>query len=62
MTFAKLRAALRRWIGSTGPATGRTTEADYEDAVAAIHALRSLFQDELDRREAVRTDDAKKLD
>jgi len=47
-------AAMRRWIAPAKPVAPRAHEAEYDEAVAAIRALRSLFEAELTRREAGR--------
>lgn len=62
MNFAKLQAALGRWFRAAGPAGGRTTEAEYDEALAAIRGLQSLFEDGRDRRKAVGDDDATRMD
>ena len=56
MDRPKLLAVLRRWVA---PSPRSAAESDYEEAVAAIRALKSLFEGELARRQAGRNDGTK---
>lgn len=52
MDSATIRQLLTEWFGPRPDSAPRSADEDYADAAQAIRALKSLFQSELDRREA----------
>ncbi len=59
MDNTTIRLLLTEWFGPRPGAAQTSADEDYAEAAQAIRALKSLFQSELERREArgIQTDD-----
>ena len=58
MDNSTIRGLLAEWFGPRPGAVAKAADEDYAEAAAAIRALKSLFQTELDRRaQVLNTDD-----
>lgn len=57
MDIAKIRALLGECLKANEDPRAKSAEDDYNEAVLAMRALKSLFERELDSRAAEPTDD-----
>jgi hypothetical protein len=52
MLFSKIDELLRDWFGPSDQESSKKADEDYEESMMILIALKSLFQRELDLREA----------